>query len=91
MNRLVLTIFSAVWISGCAGTPFEWNAARKIKDGMTTNEVTTLVGPPNNVRAQGDTIRYVWVYVDAFQGSRTLVVEFKDGKVIKAPPIPDSF
>lgn len=78
-------------IAACAGTPFEWTSARKIKDGMTTNEVTALVGPPNNVRAQGDTIRYAWVYVDAFQGSRTLVVEFKDGKVMKAPPIPDNF
>jgi len=91
MTRHILTLLVAALIAACAGTPFEWNAARKIKDGMTINEVTTLVGPPNNVRAQGDTIRYVWVYVDAFQGSRTLVVEFKDGKVIKAPPIPDSF
>ncbi len=91
MRHLILVAVTTALVAGCAGTPFEWNAARKIKDGMTTNEVTALVGPPNNVRAQGDAIRYVWVYVDAFQGSRTLVVEFKDNKVIKAPPIPDSF
>lgn len=58
---------------------------------MTIDEVSSLVGTPNNVRAQGDTIRYVWVYVNSFEGTRTLVVEFKDGKVIQAPPIPDSF
>jgi len=91
MKYALLVLITALMLSGCAGTPFEWDAARKIKDGMTTNEVTTLVGPPNNVRAQGDTIRYVWVYVDAFQGSRTLVVDFKDNKVVQAPPIPDSF
>lgn len=91
MKRALLVVITTLTISGCAGTPFEWNAARKIKAGMTTEEVTSLVGAPNNVRAQGDTIRYVWVYMDAFQGSRTLVVEFKDGKAIKAPPIPDSF
>lgn len=91
MNRLILAMLAAMLISACAGTPFEWDAARKIKSGMAINEVTSLVGTPNNVRAQGDTVRYVWVYVDSFHGSRTLAVEFKDGKVIKAPPIPDSF
>lgn len=91
MNRLILAIVGAILISGCAGTPFEWDAARKIKAGMTINEVTELVGTPNNIRTQGDAVRYVWVYVNSFQGSRTLVVEFKDGKVINAPPIPDNF
>lgn len=91
MTRSILALIAALLISACAGTPFEWDAARKIKAGMTVNEVTQLVGTPNNIRAQGETITYVWVYVDSFQGSRTLVIEFKDGKVLKAPPIPDSF
>lgn len=89
-NRLAIALIG-LFLSACAGTPFEWNAARKIKAGMTIDEVSSLVGTPNNVRAQGDTIRYVWVYVNSFEGTRTLVVEFKDGKVIQAPPIPDSF
>lgn len=78
-------------LTACAGTPFEWNSARQIQTGMTTEEVTKLVGTPNNVSAQGDTVRYVWVYVSSFSGSRTLAIDFKDNKVIQAPPIPAQF
>lgn len=58
---------------------------------MSTQEVSALIGAPSAVRAQGDVQRYVWVYVNSFEGTRTLVVDFKDGKAIKAPPIPDEF
>lgn len=90
MKRLIALLLTA-FLLGCAGTPFQWNDARKIEVGMTTEEVTKLVGTPNNVRAQGDILRYVWVYVSSFEGTRTLVVDFKDNHVITAPPIPDSF
>lgn len=90
--RPLAALCAAIFLAACAGTAFEWDQARKIKEGMTASEVTALVGTPNNVRAQGDTTRYVWVYVNSFSGTRTLVVDFdKDGRVIKAPPIPDSF
>lgn len=79
-------------VAGCAGTPFKWDAARKISPGMTISEVTQLVGPPNTVKATGDVLIYVWVYVNSLNGTtRTLRVDFKDGKVIASPPIPDSF
>lgn len=90
--RKTFIVLIAVLLAACAGTPFEWDSARQIRPGMTTSEVTKLVGAPNNVHAQGETVRYVWVYVNGLSGStRTLVVDFKDDKVIQAPPIPASF
>lgn len=91
MRKLLYAFAITLVLAACAGTPFKWDDARKIKEGMSTQEVSALVGTPNSVRAQGDVLRYVWVYVSSFEGTRTLVVDFKDGKAIKAPPIPDEF
>lgn len=85
------TLIALCLLAACAGTPFKWDDARKIKGGMSTQEVTTLVGTPNAVRSEGDVVRYVWVYVSSFEGTRTLVIDFRDDKVVKAPPIPDEF
>ena len=89
MKRLIMVL--AVALTACAGTPFKWDSARKIQPGMTTTEVSEIMGPPHTVSSSGDNLRYVWVYVNSFTGTRTLAVDFKDGKVLKAPPIPDSF
>lgn len=79
-------------LSACAGTPFKWDDARKIQPGMQLADVKQILGAPNVVRAEGDTVRYVWVEANALAGStKTLRIDFKDGKVIKAPPIPDEF
>lgn len=80
-------------LGGCAaGTYFTWEDARKIEPGMTTAEVTKLVGPPYSVTATPNgELFYVWVYVQPFGGTKTLRVDFKDNKAIMAPPIPDSF
>jgi outer membrane protein assembly factor BamE (lipoprotein component of BamABCDE complex) len=92
MKNLLVTIVAICLVAACAGTPFNWSQARQIKPGMTVDEVTQLVGSPNNIKATGDTIIYVWVFVNTMSGStRTLRVDFKDGKAITAPPIPDSF
>lgn len=91
MNQIKTIILAILLLTGCAGTPFKWNDARKITPGMTTTEVTKLIGTPNNVTSRDGILIYVWVYVDAFMGSRTLRVDFKDNKAIAAPPIPDSF
>lgn len=91
-SYLLVFVFAIGILCGCAGTAFKWTDARKISSGMTVSEVTQLVGPPNSVKATGDVLIYVWVYVNGFNGTtRTLRVDFKDGKAITAPPIPDSF
>ena len=93
MKKLLpILVLAASVIAGCAGTPFKWDDARRISPGMTTSEVTQLIGQPNTVKSTGDVLIYVWVYVNSLNGTtRTLRVDFKDGKAISAPPIPDSF
>lgn len=88
----LLALFAFLVLSACAGTPFKWGDARRIEAGMTTAQVTQLIGPPNNVSARGDTVRYVWVWVNTLAGTtKTLTVDFSGGRAIKAPPIPPEF
>lgn len=83
---------AALALAACAGTPFKWSQARQIQPGMSTTDVTHLVGTPNSIKSQGDVVTYAWVYVNTFNGtSRTLRVDFRDGKAISAPPIPPEF
>lgn len=93
MNQIKTIIIAITFLllTACAGTPFKWSDARKIQPGMTTAEVTQIMGTPNNVTSRNGTLIYVWVSVNSFSGSKTLRVDFKDDKVITAPPIPDSF
>lgn len=91
-SRLNLLLAALMFlVAGCAGTQFEWATARQIKAGMTENEVIALMGPPYLVKSQGGTITWVWSYADAFSGSKSVSVVFKDGKVSDPPPIPSSF
>lgn len=85
-------VAALIWLAGCAGTDFEWDAARKLKVGMTSSEVEKLIGPPNSVKSTPNGMLWVWVHVNTFAGtSRTLSVPFKDGKVAEVPQIPESF
>ncbi|OVE46688.1 outer membrane protein assembly factor BamE domain-containing protein [Chromobacterium violaceum] len=91
MRKLAVTTI-ALSLAACAGTSFKWDSARQIKPGMTTQEVTALMGTPNNVSSISGAIRYVWTDVNLLSGTtKTLAVDFVDGKVQKAPPIPDEF
>lgn len=90
--RKLAVIGTTLALAACAGTQFKWDSARQIKLGMTTQEVTALMGAPNNVSAVGDTVRYVWADVNLMRGTtKTLAIDFVDGRVQKAPPIPDEF
>jgi outer membrane protein assembly factor BamE (lipoprotein component of BamABCDE complex) len=90
--KSIVASLSLLILTACAGSPFSWQSARQIQPGMTTAEVSQLVGTPNTVKAQGDVLTYVWVYVNTMFGTtRTLRVDFKDGKAISAPPIPAEF
>lgn len=92
MNKiLVILLLSITILYGCVGTPIKWDDARKIKAGMTTEEVTLIMGKPMSVTARDGILIYVWVYVGFDYTSKTLRIDFKDNKAITAPPIPDSF
>lgn len=89
-SKVVLLAFLAM-LTACAGTNFTWKSARQVQPGMSETEVTNLLGKPYMVRSMGDKVSYIWSYADLAFGNKTLAIDFKDGKVIKAPPIPESF
>lgn len=89
MKRIALLI--PLIMAACAGTQFHWDAARQIQPGMASKDVMALIGQPYLVQARGDSVLYVWAYADLMAGSRSLSIEFRDDKVVKAPPIPAGF
>lgn len=70
---------------------FKWDNARQVKVGMTTDEVVQLMGKPRMVASRDGTVIYVWSYVGLGFSHRSLRVDFKGGKVIATPEIPDEF
>ncbi len=91
MKKTLCMLALSAAISGCAGTSFKWDQARQVKEGMTEAEVTQLMGAPYLVKSGQDGMVWVWSHADAFAGSRSVSVVIKDGKVTKAPVIPESF
>jgi outer membrane protein assembly factor BamE (lipoprotein component of BamABCDE complex) len=94
MKKFLTAVAIALTLTGCAGSgKIKWDNARQVKAGMTQAEVTELMGKPYQVTAKGDGIQtWVWVYVNGMTGSsQSAALNFKDGKVIKAFEVPDSF
>lgn len=91
MRQALNALLTATVLTACAGTPFDWDDARKIDVGMTEQQVTALMGKPYLVKSQNGQLIWVWTYVDTFMGTRTVSVIFKDGVVSEAPPVPSSF
>jgi outer membrane protein assembly factor BamE (lipoprotein component of BamABCDE complex) len=94
MNRkyyLVTVLLSLALLSACAGPQFKWSDASKIKAGMTTEEVTQILGEPNAVSSHDGKIYYTWASRRMCKGSRAITIDFKDNKVTEAPAIPNSF
>ena len=44
MKKLFLTALFSVLLVGCAGTNFNWDNARQIKQGMNEKEAVALMG-----------------------------------------------
>jgi hypothetical protein len=89
-----LCVISVVASAGCWSAPkMTWKNARLIQAGMTTNEVTQLIGKPYSVIAVSETKqRRVWVSLEGFTyATKSLSIDFENGKVIAPPPIPDEF
>lgn len=90
MKKLFAVVVLAV-LMGCAGTPIKWNKARQVKLGMTEPEVTALMGKPYMVSSREGGQRWIWTFATGFGGVESMTVDFKEGKVVSVPPIPDSF
>ena len=91
--RKLLIILSIITLTACAtGTPFKWADARKVEKGMTTTQVTSILGAPMQVSTANGLLTYVWVSVDSLTfASKSLRIDFKDGKAIGVPDIPPEF
>ncbi len=89
---LSVALFSAALCTACAGSDFKWDTARQIETGMTEDEVTTLMGPPTDVRTQTYGVAWTWTYLNPRAGSaRSVSVAFRDGRVVYGPGVPASF
>nr|DAS44423.1 MAG TPA: SmpA / OmlA family [Bacteriophage sp.] len=92
MKNLILAAVVAAGLAGCAGTNFNWNNARQIKEGMSEQQVLTLLGKPNMTTSTPNGLIYVWSFANGFTGTaRSVSVIMKDGVVVSAPSIPDSY
>lgn len=94
MNRrlyLAPLLIAMMLLGACAGPQFKWSDAGKIKSGMTTEEVTQIMGEPNGVSSHDGKLYYTWASRRMCKGSRVITIDFKDNKVTDAPAIPNSF
>ena len=92
MKNLILATVVAAGLVGCAGTNFNWDNARQVKEGMSEQQVLSLLGKPNMTTSTPNGLIYVWSFANGFTGSaRSVSVIMKDGVVVSAPSIPDSY
>ena len=97
MNKIIKAAITSILVTILAacgtGTKIDWNNARQVKAGMNQQEVTELMGRPYSVTSKGNGQQtWVWVYVNGFtMGTQSAALNFKDGKVVQAFEIPDSF
>ncbi len=91
MRNFLGSLLLAAALAGCAGTPFRFDDARKVKVGMSEKELTALMGPPYMVTTRGDEQIWVWSAATAFSRAKSVSFALKDGKVASVPVIPESF
>lgn len=92
MKRLIVSTVFVLLITGCAGTRFDFDSARRVTVGMTEAQVTSIMGRPYSVTTKGDSQMWTWVQVNGFTGAhQSVLFVMRDGKVESVPKIPDSF
>lgn len=65
-----------------SGTPFSWDDADKVQDGMTEAEVVAILGQPYSRRESGDSAILVWSYTSSVGGSNAVACRFQNGRVV---------
>jgi ribosomal protein L19E len=93
MKALIISLFAAALLCGCAGTRINWDSARQVKQGMTKEEVRGLMGEPYMVMARSDgTTKWIWSYANALGGHGSAAMSFdKDGRAATGFNVPDNF
>jgi outer membrane protein assembly factor BamE (lipoprotein component of BamABCDE complex) len=67
-----------------SGTPFRWEDADKVQNGMTEAEVVVILGKPYSRRESGDDAILVWSYTSSAGGSHAVACRFSKGRVISS-------
>jgi len=92
MMRALVTLLLIAALSGCAGTNFSYDNARKVQVGMTEAQLIQLMGRPYMVTTRGNEQMWVWSRANGFTGlSRAVSFKMKNGVVSEIPVIPESF
>lgn len=89
--RTLILIVAFVVLTGCAGTPFQFDEARKVKVGMTESEVIGLMGRPYMVSSSNGQQVWIWSHASVFSQAKSVSMIFRNGKVVSVPDIPTSF
>ena len=92
--KTIALLASAVILMGCAGSgQINWNNARQLRQGMTEQQVTSLMGRPYSVTSKSDgTQVWVWVHANGLTGaSSSVALPMKDGIAASDLKVPDSF
>jgi|GEM_PF-5180724 len=66
-----------------SGTPFTWEDADKVQNGMTEAEVVGILGQPYSRRESGDDAILVWSYTNSVS-SNAVAYRFTKGRVVSS-------
>ncbi|MFJ7886424.1 outer membrane protein assembly factor BamE [Pseudomonas sp. NPDC096917] len=90
INRFILGAI-IVALAGCAGTPFTFGQASKVKIGMTEDQLYEIMGNPYMTVSKDEGQTWVYTHATAFSGAKSISFETKNGVVSKVPYIPKDF
>jgi hypothetical protein len=92
MNKWTcLLSIGTLLLASCAGTPFSWSEARQVRVGMTSEQVTRLMGHPYTVSSgqEGDE-QWAWSYGTGLGTGGYYKITLKNNHVTDVPNIPAS-
>lgn len=70
-------------LTACAGTPFRWEDAAKVQNGMTEAEVIAILGNPYSRSQSGNRSTLVWSFATGFGGGgKAVAYSFVNGRVV---------
>lgn len=76
-------------LAACAGTPFKWEDVKRLKEGMSPQEVQAIMGAPYMVTANGRETKWVWSYSNGMTGrTKAASVIFIDGILVRPNEVP---
>lgn len=90
LKALLLIAALIVFSAAAEAKKIKWDGMRQITVGMTTSQVSKLVGKPQSVYSMNGKLYYSWSSWSYFGGAMQIVsIEFTDGKVTVPPSVPE--